>query len=150
MPFQISSPTIPARGIIPARHSGDGDDLSPQLEWSEPPPGTRSFALVVEDTDAPGGSFWHWGVYNIASGERGLSEGAAGPDLAMAVNDFGRLDYGGPKPPRSDGPHRYHFRLAALAVDRLDLGPSTRVKDMWRAARPHVLAETELVGIYER
>lgn len=150
MPFLISSPTIPARGAIPLRYTGDGDNLSPPLAWFDPPPGTRSFALAVEDTDAPGGSFWHWGAYNIGAGERHLGEGAADAGLAMAVNDFGRPDYGGPHPPRGDGPHRYHFRLAALDVDRLELGPSTRVKDMWRAAQGHALAAAELVATYER
>lgn len=150
MPFQLSSPAIPARGTIPVRHTGDGEDLSPPLAWSDPPPGTRSFALALEDTDAPGGSFWHWGACNIAAGTRRLDAGAAANGLAMAVNDFGRPGYGGPHPPRGDAPHRYHFRLAALDVDTLPLTPATRVKEMWRAARRHALAETELVAIYGR
>lgn len=150
MTFQISSPTIPARGTVPRRHTGDGEDLSPPLQWSDPPAGTRSFAVVVEDTDAPGGSFWHWGAYNIGAGERALAEGAAAGGLAMAVNDFGRPDYGGPHPPRGAGPHRYHFRIAALKVEKLELGPSARVKDMWRAAQANALAQAELVAVYER
>lgn len=150
MPFQISSPTIAARGTIPRRYTGDGENFSPPLEWSDPPPGTRSFALVVEDTDAPGGSFWHWGAYNIDANARQLPEGAARQPLAMAVNDFGHPTYGGPHPPRGDGPHRYHFRLAALDVEKLELAPSARVKQMWRAAQGHLLGETELVATYER
>lgn len=150
MPFAISSPTIPALGAIPKRYTGDGENLSPPLEWSAPPPGTKSFVLAIEDTDAPGGSFWHWGAYNIPADRRTLDEGAAGSGLAMTVNDFGRASYGGPKPPRGDGPHRYHFRLAALGIEALALSPSARVKDMWQAALAHALAETELVGTYER
>lgn len=151
MPLQISSPTIPARGAIPQRYTGDGENLSPPLAWSDPPPGTRSFVVAVEDTDAPGGSFWHWAAYDIAAGDRQLGEGAAGSGgLAMAVNDFGRPGYGGPRPPRGDGPHRYHFRLAALDVERLELPPSARAKDMWRMAQRHALAETEFVATYER
>lgn len=150
MPFEISSPAIPALGSIPGRYTGDGENLSPPLAWSAPPPGTKSFVLAIEDTDAPGGSFWHWGAYNIPADRRALGEGAAADGLTMTVNDFGRAGYGGPKPPRGDGPHRYHIRLAALAVETLALSPSTRVKEMWRAAQAHALAETELVATYER
>jgi len=150
MPFQLSSPTISDRGTIPVRCTGDGEDLSPPLVWSDPPAGTKSFALALEDTDAPGGSFWHWGACNIPAAMRRLEEGDAAGGLKMAVNDFGRPGYGGPHPPRGDAPHRYHFRLAALDVEMLPLGPATRVKDMWRAARQHVLAETELVATYGR
>ncbi|MHB1111312.1 MAG: YbhB/YbcL family Raf kinase inhibitor-like protein [Devosia sp.] len=150
MPFQLRSPTINGGGPVPERYIGDGANLSPPLEWSDPPPGTRSLALVVEDPDAPGGSFWHWGVYNIDAGERQLPEGAGDARFAVAINDFGEAAYGGPHPPRGDGPHHYHFRLVALDVETLELPPSAKVKQLWRAAQGHIVGQTELVATCER
>jgi len=108
---------------------------------------------VVEDPDAPSGTFRHWAIYNIAAGETGLPESAskAEPgDVAHGVNDFGNRHYDGPQPPKGHGPHHYHFRLAALDIARLDLPALTTAEEVWKAARAHVIAETEMVGIYER
>lgn len=150
MPFQLRSPNITDGGPVPERYTGDGANLSPPLEWSDPPPGTKSLALVVEDPDAPGGSFWHWGVCNIDAGQRELPEGAGGARFEVAVNDFSRAAYGGPHPPKGDGPHHYHFRLVALDVETLELPPSPKVKHLWRAAQSHIVGQTELVATYER
>jgi Raf kinase inhibitor-like YbhB/YbcL family protein len=104
---------------------------------------------VVDDPDAPGGTFHHWGIYNLAGDVRSLAEGQA-DRFAAAVNDYGTRDYRGPRPPHGHGPHRYRFRLAALDVPRLDLPPTTKVADLGRAIAPHRIAEATLTGTYER
>src|SRR5688572_23059677 len=126
MPFELKSPSIQDQGPIPERYTADGANLSPPLEWSDPPPQTRSLALIVEDPDAASGIFRHWGLYNIDAEERRLPEGA-GKQFAATVNDFGEPGYGGPRPPRGHGPHHYHFKLVALDVEKLDLSPSAHV-----------------------
>ena len=154
MPFELKSPSINEREAIPQRYTGDGANVSPPLDWSEPPPATKSLALIVEDPDAPGGTFRHWGVYNIDAEARQLPEGAGdavrGKRFDTTVNDFGEPGYCGPKPPRGHGPHHYHFKLVALDVDRLDLAPSAHVDAIWSAARGHIVGQTELVATYSR
>ena len=139
---------------IPRRHTCDGEDLSPPLEWSGHPAQARSFAVVCDDPDAPGGTWHHWAAYDIPADHSGLAEGAAqrGGEIGFkqAVNDFGRQAYGGPCPPHRHGPHHYHFRILALSVARLPLSGRPSCKDIERAARKHVIAEASLVGLYER
>ncbi len=145
---------MPRLPKIPAKYSADGENLSPPLAWNDAPAGTKSFALVVEDPDAPNGTFRHWGLYNIAAGRsllpEGLEHGVKTEPLGHAVNDFGHRRYDGPAPPRGHGPHHYHFRLAALDVEGLPERAHARVSDLWAEARPHMLAEAELVGVYQR
>ncbi len=154
MSFQLESPVLSGGGRIPQRYTGDGANLSPPLSWSDPPPGTGSFALFVEDTDAPGGSFWHWGICNLGPDERELAEGAGdaerGRGFDTAANDFGEHAYGGPHPPRGDGLHHYHFRLLALDVEQLELPPAASAKALWRSAQGHIIGQAELVAGYER
>jgi len=150
MPDQTISLTSTAfvhGDAIPRRHACDGDDLSPPLVWAGAPPGTRSLALIVDDPDAPSGTFVHWVAWGIASGARGLSEGERAP--AEGRNGFGTLGYRGPCPPRGHGPHRYVFRLHALDAQ---VGPraGADAEDLRRAIAGHVLAYGELVGRYER
>lgn len=133
---------------IPAQFTCDGENQTPVLRWSDPPPGTKSFALVVDDPDAPGGTFRHWGVFDIPARAR-----AVGGDRKVGTevgNDFGKVGYGGPCPPKGHGPHHYHFKLFALDTDKLNLAPTAKVKDVEDSARQHALAEGELVGTYER
>jgi Raf kinase inhibitor-like YbhB/YbcL family protein len=133
---------------IPVQYTCDGADQTPALQWGDPPEGTRSFALVVDDPDAPGGTFRHWGVYDIPGSARSIGgEERIGSEV---TNDFGKLGYGGPCPPRGHGPHHYHFKLFALDVERLNLAPNAQVADVERAASTHALAQGELVGTYER
>jgi Raf kinase inhibitor-like YbhB/YbcL family protein len=133
---------------IPIEYSCDGTDRSPPLSWSEPPPGTKSFALVIDDPDAPSGTFRHWGAYDIPASARSIASGQAiGSEVA---NDFGKPGYGGPCPPKGHGPHHYHFKLFALDVDKLGLGPSAKIADVENAATQHAIARGELIGIYER
>lgn len=153
MTLAIKSPAFQNGERIPVKYTGDGQNTSPPLNWSGAPDGTRSFALIVEDPDAPSGTFRHWAMYNIAAHETGLPEGASrgAPGTVMqARNDFGHARYDGPAPPKGHGLHHYHFRLAALDVGRLDLQAESTVADVQAAARPHVLAEAEVIGTYER
>ena len=133
---------------IPTQFTCDGADQSPPLQWGEPPPGTKSFALVIDDPDAPSGTFRHWGVFDIPATARSLGGSErAGTEVG---NDFGKAGYGGPCPPKGHGAHHYHFKLFALDTDRLGLSPAAKVKDVEDAAQKHAIAQGELVGIYER
>jgi Raf kinase inhibitor-like YbhB/YbcL family protein len=148
MTFALESPAFRNGGTIPQKYARRGENLSPPLEWKNAPPGTKSFVLIVEDPDAPSGTFRHWAVYNIDVQTTHLPEGAA-ERLPSGVNDFGNPHYDGPQPPKDHGVHQYHFRIAALDKDQLNLPPGAKVVDVWRAAKPHILAEAELVGTYE-
>lgn len=154
MTMQLRSSAFLDGETIPRRHTCDGEDLSPPLEWSGHPAQARSFAVVCDDPDAPGGTWHHWAAYDIPADHSGLAEGAAqrGGEIGFkqAVNDFGRQAYGGPCPPHRHGPHHYHFRILALSVARLPLSGRPSCKDIERAARKHVIAEASLVGLYER
>lgn len=154
MALLLSSPAFAPGGAIPAQYTCDGADLSPPLAWSGAPPATGSLVLVLVDPDAPSGTFRHWAVYDIPAGAGGLAAGYGprrpAPGLREARNDFGRIGYGGPCPPRGGGVHHYHFRLLAISRPRLDLGPAATVLDVERAAAPYTIARTELVGTYRR
>ncbi len=149
MTFTLSSSAFVDGAPIPRRFTGDGENVSPALEWRDPPTGTKSFALIVEDPDAPNGTFRHWGIYDIPAGLQGIAEGS-GDVFPAATTDAGRQSYGGPRPPQGHGPHHYHFRLGALDIDHLDVSPTATVAEMWQAAKPHLLGEAAIVGIYER
>jgi Raf kinase inhibitor-like YbhB/YbcL family protein len=139
---------------IPEIHSCDGADISPPLSWSGAPAGTRSFALLCDDPDAPGGTWTHWAACDIAANVSGLPEDhpkdARVGDVRQAVTDFGRPGYGGPCPPPGHGVHHYNFRLLALDVARLDLPADATFADVAEAAEAHVLDSAELVGTYSR
>jgi Raf kinase inhibitor-like YbhB/YbcL family protein len=133
---------------IPAEYSCDGANHSPALSWSDPPPGTESFALVVDDPDAPSGTFRHWGAYDIPASARSIA--AAQSIGTQATNDKGTPGYTGPCPPNGHGVHHYHFKLFALDVERLNLGKASKVRDVENEADKHAIAKGELVGTYER
>lgn len=139
---------------VPKVHTCDGEDRSPPLAWSGAPAGTRSYALIVVDPDAPGGTFSHWGLFDIPAAASELQEGYAAastaPEPKEATNDFQRIGWGGPCPPPGHGVHRYHFRLLALDVEQLDLPRGAHCRDIERAANPHVIARAQLTGTYER
>jgi Raf kinase inhibitor-like YbhB/YbcL family protein len=134
-----------------------GGNVSPALAWSGAPPGTRSFALLVHDPDAPTGSgWWHWIVYNIPADTTSLPAGAGDPKKnlmpAGAVQgrtDYGRVGYGGPCPPPGK-PHHYHFQLYALKVAKLELPADATAALVGFNVRAQALAQTELVGLYGR
>lgn len=133
---------------IPPRYTCDGPGQPPALRWSDPPPGTKSFALVIEDPDAPGGTFRHWGLYDIPASARSIE--SAKKIGNETTNDFGKPGYGAPCPPTGHGLHHYHFRLFALPTERLDLGLNAKPVDVENAARSKATAEGDLVGTYER
>jgi Raf kinase inhibitor-like YbhB/YbcL family protein len=153
MTFVLESPAFRHGETIPEKYSRTGQNVSPPLVWSGAPEGTRSFVLVVEDPDAPSGTFRHWGVYDI-DGTRdrlpeGTTAGAKTESLGHGVNDFGNAHYDGPQPPKGHGVHHYDFRLAALDVETLDMDRRAPIEQIWKAAEPHILAEAELVGTFE-
>lgn len=152
--MQLSSSAFSNGSAIPRRYTCDGEDLSPPLGWQAAPATTRSFVLLCDDPDAPAGTWHHWAAYDIPAGQTGLAEDASRDGgavrLKQAVNDFHRVGYGGPCPPRGHGRHRYHFRLLALAVDHLPLGAKPSCRDVEREARKSIVAEATLVGIYQR
>lgn len=136
---------------IPKLHTCEGADLSPALEWEGEPDGTKSFALIVDDPDAPAGTWNHWLLWDIPPSARtfpqGFKSGAAG---VSGTNDFGRPGYGGPCPPKGHGPHRYYFRLYALDAPSLGLAAGAKRPALDRALAAHVLAESPYMGRYER
>ena len=148
--MKITSPAFTSGSAIPDKYAKVGDNLSPPLEWAGAPKETRSFALVVEDPDAPSGNFRHWAVYNIPPNRKRLDEGEDLAGYGRGINDFGNRTYDGPQPPVEDGVHHYHFRLAALDTDRLDdVAPDASATAVWDEALRHVIEETELVGTFE-
>ena len=132
---------------IPRRHTCDGEDVSPALSWSDPPAGTRALALIVDDPDAPVGTFTHWLAWDIDPLARGLREGESAPEEGR--NDFGVGGWSGPCPPPGHGTHRYFFRLHALDAE-LDVGFRAGRRALDRALAGHVLVTAELIGTYER
>jgi Raf kinase inhibitor-like YbhB/YbcL family protein len=152
--MQLGSSAFVGGAAIPRRFTCDGEDLSPPFDWEAAPSATRSFVLLCDDPDAPAGKWHHWAVYDIDADQTGVAEGASHDNgtarFKQAINDFRRLGYGGPCPPRGHGRHRYHFRLLALSVDHLSLGAKPSCSEVEREARRHIIAEATLVGIYQR
>jgi hypothetical protein len=156
MPLVLTSPAFAEGGAIPSRHTCDGTDLSPPLAWSGAPPAAKSFALIVDDPDAPDPAAprttWvHWVLYDIPAGATALPEGASRaslpPGTRDGINDWKRTGYGGPCPPI--GRHRYFHKLYALDRVLGDLGSPTKAK-LERAMRGHVVAQAQLIGTYQR
>jgi len=151
--MKLSRPSFENQQPIPAKHTGEGADASPALKWEGAPSSTKSFALICDDPDAPGGTWVHWVIYNIPAGTTGLSEGVAKSDTGagarQGVNDFGKVGYNGPMPPRGHGQHRYYFRLYALKTE-LDLKPRATKAQLEAAMKGQILAEERLIGTYER
>ena len=151
MALKLVIGAFPDGGMIPVVHTCEGADLSPSLEWSGQPGDSKSFALIVDDPDAPAGTWNHWLLWDIPASVGALRQGAKAGSLGVSgTNDFGKPGYGGPCPPKGHGPHRYFFRLYALDVASLNLRPGARRKDLDRALHGHVLAETQYMGRYER
>ena len=156
MGWAITSPAFSHKEEIPSKYTCDGEDISPALEWSGLPEGTKSIALIVDDPDAPDPAApkmtWvHWVLYNIPPGATGLPEGVKSQDLPegtkQGLNDWERTGYGGPCPPI--GRHRYFHKLYALDVVLPDLARPTK-RELEKVLEGHILAQTELVGTYKR
>jgi Raf kinase inhibitor-like YbhB/YbcL family protein len=145
--MELTSTAFAGGQPIPQRHSCEGEDLSPPLSWTDVPEGATSLALIVDDPDAPGGTFTHWLGWGLDPAAGGLGEGEAAP--VEGRNDFGATGYRGPCPPPGHGPHRYFFRLHALA-DELELEPGAGRADLEQALAGRSVSVTELMGMYER
>ena len=146
--FTITSSAFEPGTAIPARYSCKGDDISPPLVWHGVPNDTQSFALIFDDPDAPGGTWYHWLLFNLPADTRALPENATPPaGTLVGKNSWGRTDYGGPCPPR--GTHRYFFKLYALD-STLSLATGASKPDIESAMRGHILAQAELMGTFSR
>ncbi len=151
MAFQLFSGAFAEGGFIPVLHTCQGADVSPSLEWSGAPAETRSFALVLEDPDAPGGVWCHWLLYDLGAKVQGLAQGFRAGSLGLSGNnDFGKLGYGGPCPPKGHGPHRYIFKLYALSVHTLGLPSGVNRQELLHAVKGHILGEAQYMGRFER
>ncbi len=152
MAFQMTSTAFAQGNPIPPVYTCTGRNISPPLQWGDPPEGTQSFALILDDPDAPGGTFTHWMLYNIPAPESSLAENIpASPQLPdgslQGKNSFGQLGYGGPCPP--SGTHRYFFKFYALD-SQLGLPAGTSVNQLQQAIQGHILGSTELMGTYRK
>lgn len=149
MAFTIQTDAFAEGGAIPAKYTCDGQDLSPRLRWAGAPQGTKSLALIMDDPDAPVGTFTHWLLHDIPATAAELAEGQTPGQTGVTLkNDFGRPGYGGPCPPRGHGPHRYFFTLYALDVPTL--GKPAARGALETAVRGHILATARAMGTYER
>jgi Raf kinase inhibitor-like YbhB/YbcL family protein len=156
MPLALRSPAFTDHGPIPKTYTCEGADLSPPLHWSGAPPGTQSFALIIDDPDAPDPkaprmTWVHWVVYDLPADAQGLGEDAAAKGLPgrarQGINDWKHASYGGPCPPI--GRHRYFHKLYALDALLSGLEQPTKAQLM-AAMQGHVLAEAQLVGTYQK
>ena len=150
--MQLTSSAFSAGGAIPAKHTGEGEDVSPALAWADAPEGTRSFAIVCHDPDAPlltptGYGFVHWVLYGIPGEVRNLSEGSG--DYTQGNNDFGNGGYGGPMPPEGHGVHNYFFWVLALDSE-LDLPAGLSMLELFERVEPHCIGMNRLIGTYQR
>lgn len=156
MALTVTSTAFEQSGSIPSRYTCEGDDTSPPLSWSGAPPGTKSFALIVDDPDAPDPEkpqrvYVHWVVYNIPAATTSLPEDASKEGLpagsVQGKNDFGKTGYGGPCPPI--GRHRYFFKVYALDTQLTGLSSPTK-NDLLKAMEGHVLGSGEIMGTYQK
>ena len=137
---------------IPVKYTCDGKDVSPPLSWSGAPEGTKSFALICDDPDAPMSTWVHWVIYNIPDSVTSLPEGvptnkSVMGDVMQGITDFRRIGYGGPCPP--GGTHRYYFKIYALDTI-LTLQSGATKSELLKAMEGHILAEGQLMGRYKR
>lgn len=154
MPLVLTSPAFADGGRIPERFTCEGQDLSPPLAWAGAPAGTRSFALIVSDADAPAGTWYHWAIFDLPATTTQLAEGqpreARAGGVRQAITDFRRAGYGGPCPPRGHGTHHYTFHLIALDVAALAVPERADCRAVHRACGDHAIAEARLTGIFAR
>ena len=150
--MQLHSPAFADGGAIPSKHTGEGVDVSPELHWSDAPAGTKAFAVVCHDPDAPlvtpgHYGYVHWVLYNIPGTQTRLAEGT---DLhTQGQSDFGKPGYGGPMPPEGHGVHRYYFWVLALDAE-LGLEAGLGLWELLERIEPHVVGMNRLVGTYQR
>jgi Raf kinase inhibitor-like YbhB/YbcL family protein len=145
MPFTATTPAFADGQRVPTQFTCDGDDAPPPIAVADAPAGTKSFAIIMDDPDAPRGTFTHWLAYDVPADGAALRS-TGGKTLK---NSFGRSGYGGPCPPPGHGSHRYNFTVYAVDVAVLDVGGATR-EDLEAALEGHTLAKARFMGRYER
>lgn len=138
--------------MIPAKYTCEGRNISPPLKWTSPPQGTKSFAIIVDDPDAPMGTWVHWVIYNIPSDTMELKENIPAESLlsdgtTQGITDYQKIGYKGPCPP--GGTHRYFFRIYALDTE-LSLDPGATKKELLKAMEGHILDKANLIGRFKR
>jgi len=151
--MDLKSSAFQGGATIPRKYTCDADDISPPLTWSNVPAATKAFALIVDDPDAPGGTWVHWVIYDLPAQIKELAEGVGKTEtlangVKQGVNDFRQVGYGGPCPPPGT-PHRYHFKLYALDAPT-NLKPRATKQQLLAAMKGHVLSEAEIIGSYRR
>jgi len=145
MPMKLESQAFAEGATIPVKYTCDGEDTSPDLNWSNDPVGTMSFVLIVDDPDAPGGTWDHWIVFNIPPTTKSVQEGQE-PQGTKGGNSWGNLGYGGPCPP--SGTHRYFFTIYALDLDTLSLAEGATKSAVEASMGGHILDQASLMGTY--
>lgn len=153
MAIALTSLAFKEGDLIPKKHTCEGPDLSPQLRWTNAPKGTKSFALIADDPDAPVGTWVHWVIFNLPGDTTELPEGVPAQETLpngakQGLNDFRRVGYGGPCPPPGK-PHRYYFKLYAVDVTP-DLRPRATKAQVLEAMKGHILGEAQLMGRFGR
>jgi len=151
--LELKSSAFQTAGDIPRKYTCDANDVSPQLSWDKAPAGTKAFALIADDPDAPVGTWVHWVIYDLPADTRELAEGVPATEVLsngakQGMNDFRKVGYGGPCPPPGL-PHRYFFKLYALDAPT-GLKPRATKQRLLDAIKAHTLAEAELMGRYKR
>lgn len=152
MALKVTSSAFTEGQMIPAKYTADGQDVSPPLAWDNVVQGTKSFALVSDDPDAPMGTWVHWLIWNIPPDQNQLDEGIGAKEnlpggAVQGTTSFKRVGYGGPAPP--SGTHRYYFKVYALDTT-LDLASKATKKDLEKAMQGHILAQGQIMGRYSR
>ncbi len=158
--FTLTSAAFKNNAAVPEKYSFNamgctGENVSPALEWKNAPAGTKSFALMVHDPDAPTGSgWWHWVVYDIPADATSLPEGATAATLPKGAvqgnTDFGKPGWGGPCPPPGSGKHHYNFTLFALKVDKIEVPPGASPAMIGFNAKANAIASAKLTGLFTR
>ena len=153
MALKLTTTAFQPGGTIPKKFTCDGPDASPPLAWTDPPAGTQSFALIMDDPDAPVGTWVHWVLYDLPASARELPEGVPKDNelqngARQGRNDFRKTGYGGPCPPAGPA-HRYFFKLYALDTSFADLDAATKPA-LEKAMEGHILAKAELVGTFQK
>ena len=150
--MQLTSGAFEHHGKIPAKHTGEGEDVSPALAWTNAPDGAQSFAIICHDPDAPlvkpgTYGFTHWVLYNLPESTTSLDEGTS--EGTSGANDFGKQGYGGPMPPEGHGRHHYYFWVLALD-QQLNLEPGLTLEQFLERAEPNIIGMNRLIGTYRR
>ena len=151
MAFKVKVSGFEDGALIPKSQTCEGGDVSPGLEWLDAPAEAASFVLIMDDPDAPAGTWNHWLLYDLPAAAKSIAPAYKPGQLGVSgTNDFGRLGYGGPCPPKGNGPHRYFFKLFAVSVPTLRLKAGAKRAELDRAMRGKVVAQAQYMGRFER